>query len=118
MLTQEFQRTTGIQPDCQIQVERSLSAEISTDVYRVLQEALTNIRKHANATQVKIDLNATVSDLRLEIIDNGSGFNPEQNRTGFGLQGMHERAIVLGGKLEIQSCVGQGCCIVMKLPLL
>ncbi|MBI4780185.1 MAG: sensor histidine kinase [Oscillatoriophycideae cyanobacterium NC_groundwater_1537_Pr4_S-0.65um_50_18] len=121
-LTEDFQRTTGIQPQCQIQLSRSLPPEMSTALYRIIQEALTNIRKHAKATEVEIQLRVT-SDLQpamlyLMIQDNGSGFQLAANRTGFGLQGMHERTIALGGHLQIDTQPSKGCRITVQIPLL
>jgi len=116
-LTQDFQRTTGIQPHCQIQA-LPLPQEVSTAVYRIVQEALTNIRKYAHATEVKIDLKAIASSLHLTIQDNGAGFQIAENQTGFGLQGMRERTIALGGHLRIDSQSGKGCCITVQIPLL
>jgi two-component system, sensor histidine kinase and response regulator len=115
-LTKDFQHTTGINPDCQIQLSRPLSNQLSTVIYRVVQEALTNICKHANATAVQIHLQFTESGLSLVIQDNGKGFHIDANRSGFGLQGMRERVSGLGGKLEIASDPGQGCRITVSLP--
>ncbi|NJO43917.1 MAG: sensor histidine kinase [Cyanobacteria bacterium RU_5_0] len=116
-LVQDFQWTTSIQPNYQIQLASSLSDEVSRVVYRIVQEALTNICKHADATQVWIQIQATLTDLQLTIQDNGKGFLPEQNQSGFGIQGMRERTLALGGRLSITSAVNQGCCITVTLPL-
>ncbi|NJR65627.1 MAG: sensor histidine kinase [Leptolyngbyaceae cyanobacterium CRU_2_3] len=116
-LVQDFQRTTTLQPDCHLQNLRPLPHEISTAVYRIVQEALNNTRKYANATTVKIDLQTIASHLHLTIQDNGNGFQISENQTGFGLQGMRERAIALGGNLQIDSQPGQGCCITVNLPI-
>jgi signal transduction histidine kinase len=86
-------------------------------IYRIIQEALTNITKYANATDVKIKLQALPTELVLMIQDNGKGFNIEQNTTGFGLQGMRERTLVQGGKFEINTLPGSGCRITAKFPL-
>ncbi|NJP10906.1 MAG: response regulator [Leptolyngbyaceae cyanobacterium RU_5_1] len=115
-LSHEFHRTTGIQPECQIYISHSLSNPVNTAAYRIVQESLTNICKHANATSVKIHLQSTPSGLSLFIQDNGSGFQVEANRTGFGLQGIRERVAALGGNLEITSNPGTGCCITASFP--
>lgn len=115
-LAREFQHTTGVHPDYEIQLAHPLSNQTSTVVYRVVQEGLTNICKHANATAVQIHLRSTPSELSLVIQDNGKGFHLNANRSGFGLQGMRERVAALGGKLDIASQPGQGCRITVSLP--
>jgi signal transduction histidine kinase len=110
-LIQDFQRHTGIQPTCQIDLPIPLTAEVNVAVYRITQEALTNISKHANAKQVTIEMAIRNSQLHLMIADDGQGFERSQNQTGFGLQGMKERVLSLGGELTIESAIGQGCCI-------
>jgi signal transduction histidine kinase len=130
-LTEDFHRTTGIQPHCQIQVF-AIPHEVSTAVYRIVQEALTNIRKYANATEVEIHLQADsqlslphlhlphlhLPHLHLTVRDNGDGFQTAENQTGFGLQGMRERTIALGGQMQIDTQPGKGCCITIQIPLL
>jgi signal transduction histidine kinase len=115
VLLVNFQRRTGITPNCIFNLSLSLPAEICTASYRIVQEALTNIAKHSAATHVKINIQATVSLLSLEIYDNGKGFNPHQNTTGFGIQGMKERTLALGGQFYIDSKPGEGCCITVVL---
>ncbi len=116
-LLTDFQQTTSIKPDCKIDLPLSLPTEVTTTLYRIVQESLTNICKHAQATSVTIGLLAQAQMIHLSIEDNGKGFDPTQNTTGFGLQGMRERAIALGGKLNIHSESGIGCCISVSLPL-
>jgi signal transduction histidine kinase len=116
-LTQEFQRTANVQPQCTIQLSQTLSSNISTILYRIVQEGLTNICKHAGASAVTLQIHSTETDLRLTLQDNGKGFQPNQNRSGFGLQGMQERVSMLGGQLEIVSQPGQGCQVKALLPV-
>jgi two-component system, sensor histidine kinase and response regulator len=115
-LTQEFYRTTGIQPQCQIDLSQPLSSSVNTAVYRVVQEGLTNICKHAQATAVQIQIQTDDLGLTLILQDNGQGFHIHGNPTGFGLQGMRERTIALGGHLEIESTPEQGCRITASFP--
>ncbi|MGQ9870193.1 sensor histidine kinase [Leptodesmis sp.] len=89
-LLQEFQRTTGVQPEYQIQLSCPLSHQLSTVIYRIVQEGLTNICKHAQATAVQLQLRSQDSGLSLTLQDNGSGFQIAANHSGFGLQGMRE----------------------------
>lgn len=116
-LAQEFYRTTGITPRCQIQLTQSVSNPVNTVIYRIVQEALTNICKHANATAVALQLQITDGVLGLILQDNGSGFQVNTTRSGYGLQGMHERVTAVGGNLEITSQPGAGCRIRVEVPI-
>nr|WP_248277802.1 sensor histidine kinase [Brasilonema sp. UFV-L1] len=118
LLLGDFQRQTNIIPECKLSLPRQLPAEVSTTVYRIVQEALTNISKHSAATQVKINLHTTADSLYLHLCDNGKGFNPNQNTTGFGIQGMRERTLTLGGQFHIVSTPKAGCQIICNIPLL
>jgi two-component system, sensor histidine kinase and response regulator len=115
-LVQEFQHTTGILPECHIDLSQPLSNQVNTVVYRIVQEGLTNIYKHANATAVQIQIQTTSEGLLLVLQDNGGGFQVNRNRTGFGLQGMRERTNALGAQLEITSAPGDGCRITARFP--
>jgi len=116
-LTEEFQRTTNIQPQCTIALSPNVSTKLSTILYRIVQEGLTNICKHADATSVSIELHSSGTDLSLTLQDNGKGFKLDEHRSGFGLQGMQERVAVLGGQLEIISEPGAGCQVRALLPV-
>jgi signal transduction histidine kinase len=113
----EFHQATGIQPGSTMQISNSLPTEISTALYRILQEALTNIYKHSGASQVSIHLQQHPDRIQLEIEDNGQGFDPEANTTGFGLQGMRERTVALNGHFQISSRPDSGCRIHVSIPL-
>ncbi|MCU0570807.1 MAG: sensor histidine kinase [Oculatellaceae cyanobacterium Prado106] len=113
----EFQNTTGILPNSTLQLTQSLPPESSTALYRIFQESLTNIAKHSLATEVMIDLEQRGDRIHLQITDNGRGFDPQRNTTGFGLQGMRERAIALGGQFSLWSEPGKGCQIAVSIPL-
>ena len=97
--------------------ELKTNTEISTALYRIIQESLTNIYKHSAATQVSIDLRENPEAIQLQINDNGQGFNPERNTTGFGLRGMRERTVALGGQFFLASQSGKGCRITVLIPL-
>ncbi|MES1026584.1 response regulator [Gloeocapsa sp. BRSZ] len=115
-LVQNFHHTTGILPECCIDLSQPLSSVLSTAVYRIIQEGLTNICKYAAATGVKICIQTTQTELLLVLEDNGKGFRVDENRIGFGLQGMRERTAALGGNLEMQSEPGSGCRITARFP--
>ncbi|NMG18932.1 histidine kinase [Brasilonema bromeliae] len=116
-LLKDFQHNTGIELSSKINLPLSLPTEVNTTVYRIVQESLTNIYKHAQATAVTVQLQHQAGILDLSIEDNGKGFNPTQNTTGFGLQGMRERALALGGQFHLHSQPAKGCCVCVSLPL-
>jgi signal transduction histidine kinase len=116
-LTTEFKLNTNIPITSEINLVSPLSTEIATALYRIVQEALTNISKHSQATLVKLQLQETAQQITLSIEDNGYGFNPMDNTTGFGLQGIQERTEALSGKFAIKSACGQGCQIIVEIPL-
>ena len=101
-----------------------LRPEIETALYRVAQEALTNIRKHAHTTRARVELASPKGKVRLEVGDVGRGFDPlappgEGSGTGerVGLHSMRERVALLGGEIEITSEPGVGTCVVAEVPL-
>lgn len=116
-LIEEFQRSTGITPICYINLSDSLPNILKTPIYRTLQEALTNIYKHAGASEVRIQIHTTTTHLHLLIQDDGCGFDPNQTTSGFGLQGVGERILAINGKLDIMTAPTQGCKIQVCLPL-
>jgi signal transduction histidine kinase len=116
-LTTDFQCSTGILPTFDMQLQHPLPPEMNVAIYRIIQESLTNIRKHAVATEVGIAIVQSLSHLQVMIEDNGKGFNLNQNTTGFGLQGMQERTLALAGQLEILTAPHQGCCIKVIFPI-
>jgi signal transduction histidine kinase len=97
--------------------------EIQTAFYRIIQECLTNIIRHSHAATVTIALTTEASAeigtmdilLRLRIIDNGDGFQVDQTTSGFGLQGIRERTMAIGGQLHIQSAPQQGCTVQVEV---
>jgi two-component system, NarL family, sensor histidine kinase DevS len=92
-----------------------LAPEVETTAYRLIQEALTNAAKHAGATSVKILAATSDGRLRLEVADNGRGFDASAAYSGFGLAGMRERVALAGGSIEIESG-GAGTVVRTTLP--
>ncbi|NJO61142.1 MAG: sensor histidine kinase [Richelia sp. RM2_1_2] len=119
LLIRDFQSRTQIIPDYSQHGILSVPHELSINktIYRIIQEALTNISKHSQATEVKIVIQATKDAYCLCIEDNGIGFNPDLNTRGFGLQGMQERTFALGGKFSIKSVPQGGCQLMALFPL-
>jgi signal transduction histidine kinase len=96
--------------------EEPAAPEIEAALYRVVQEALTNVAKHAHATSVKVTVRIDEGRIVAEIADDGRGFTPETaHGGGFGLTGMRERVLVVGGELRIESAAG-GTTVVASLP--
>lgn len=116
-LLTEFQTNNQIAIASNINLTSSLSIEVSTAVYRIVQEALTNIVKHSSATQVELSLEIKANYVYLVVKDNGCGFDPQENTTGFGIQGMQERTQALNGNFTVISQYGAGCKIKAEIPL-
>lgn len=114
---------TGLAVDLHVEgptPEPPLPPELSTALYRIAQEALHNIRKHAKATTVHLHLDLrSNTEVCLEISDDGQGFEPEHpsHQLGQGLLGMRERAEALGGRLTLHSRAGDGTAITVHIPL-
>jgi len=97
-----------------------LDYDIETNLYRVAQEALNNILKHAAAANVSVLLEKSRNQVSLIIEDDGAGFNPKvkaNRKKGLGLVGMLERAKICGGTLEIESAKGKGTTVFVRIPL-
>ena len=114
-LINDFKRNSGMAISFNLNLLTSPSIEVTTALYRIVQEALTNISKHSNATQVHLTLTEQNNLIYLHIKDNGKGFNPAENTTGFGLQGMRERTEALNGNFELISKPQQGCDIRVEI---
>lgn len=117
-LTEEFSRHTGIQCHLDINNGVELNEERSIVVFRVVQESLSNVGRHSQATQIWICLCRCEWAFHLTISDNGCGFNPNSktSRQSFGLLGMRERALSLGGTLDLTSSPGSGTLIKLSIP--
>ena len=98
--------------------EKTICPEYGTSIFRILQEALTNITKHANATQVKIHIIFEPNEMRIAIEDNGSGFEVDQNRKrkSWGIIGMQERTTLLNGQFFLHSAPGRGTMLEIVIP--
>jgi signal transduction histidine kinase len=94
-----------------------LSADVESTVYRLVQEGLTNAAKHAHATRVQIGLAMDDGAVKVFVSDDGGGFESGQASEGFGLIGMRERVVLLGGVLRIDSEPGTGTTLSARIPL-
>ena len=91
--------------------------EVRTAFYRILQEQLNNILKHANATAVTVQVQLNAKDFFLSVRDNGRGFDPDLRSEGIGLENIRRRAFVLGGTAKFISSPGKGCELQVSIPL-
>jgi signal transduction histidine kinase len=101
--------------------KRRLPSAVETAVFRIVQEALTNVFKHALANRVSVMLEYRYDELLVIVEDNGCGFQPEvpptvKERGGLGLIGIHERVALVGGKFNIESEPGSGTTLVIRIP--
>jgi PAS domain S-box-containing protein len=117
---QEFQTRSGIESKLiDAPEETTLDDDRSTAVYRIFQEILTNVVRHAQATQVEVTLEETAAFLTLQVRDNGRGITASEidNLKSIGLLGMQERARLRGGEVHLHGSPGQGTTVTVRLPL-
>lgn len=122
----EWSKNYGIPADFHVaglEGRPPLEFEVETNIYRIAQEALNNAHKHAKPKRVAVLLERREQELTLIVEDDGRGFDPGQEievkpgDRGLGLAGMRERAAILGGRLEVESALGQGTTIFGPVPL-
>ncbi len=116
-LLADFRRTTGIDCNCDYQLDAAAGNAHGPLLYHALQEALANIARHARATHVQLSLQQTGATLACRISDDGVGLSGSPPRLGCGLSGMHERVAAAGGSLHIESLSGAGTTLRVSLPL-
>jgi signal transduction histidine kinase len=119
-LVDEFQKRNGIR--CEVKVEDGeidLAEDRSIVLFRILQESLTNISRHAGARNIEIHLRSNATHVRLDVKDDGRGFDVEaaQRKKTFGLLGIRERVIMLHGTVNISSVPGDGTQLSVSIPL-
>jgi signal transduction histidine kinase len=96
--------------------DHRLLSEIEDAVFRLVQEALNNAARHGGAGRARVELSENGENLRVRVVDEGSGFDPNDHSDGFGLIGMQERVALAGGTLEVHSAPGEGTTITAVLP--
>jgi signal transduction histidine kinase len=119
LFTTDFEKRTDITCAFEHGSIPVTSETVSTAAYRIAQEALTNVARHATAGHVEVRLGLNNGFLTLAVMDDGLGFDKaslEENE-GLGMAGMHERAKLAGGDLEIVSAPGRGTRVSFKVPL-
>ncbi|MFQ5814806.1 MAG: sensor histidine kinase, partial [Anaerolineae bacterium] len=118
---ERFSQETGIQAYFSMSGDVALDTLAEVTVFRVVQECLSNVQKHASASQVEVRLQGMKTGLEVSVQDDGRGFDPHDvvSRTigeGVGLLGMRERAELLGGSLSVQSSPGDSCRVILHIP--
>ena len=115
----EFQKRTGIVCELSCKDDLDLGREESAAVFRILQEALTNVTRHAKASMVDVRLGTNGKNLTLRIADNGKGIlaGDTQKSKSLGIVGMKERALFLGGYLNVSAAEGGGTIVALEVPL-
>ena len=116
-LADVYSQRTGIQVEYSSSLGDRLDEETETQLFRIAQEALTNVARHANATSVRMLLDSNVGHVTLTVSDNGTGMRNDSQRQGLGLVGMRARARAAGGKLNLETAPGKGVTITVSLPL-
>ena len=116
----EFGLQTGKRTELIAEIDGNpqLSPLAEVQMVRIVQEALANVRKHAQAGYVQVKLSEYNGSLNITIADDGVGFQPANESRHFGLQTMNERAEIAGGSLTIKSIPGEGTEVGLRLPLL
>ncbi len=121
-LAEECSARTGVEVEAKIEIAAEKSGEEPSGdeeriVYRLVQEALTNIVKHANASRIEVSAEEQGNEVRILVRDDGDGFDPAAKAGGRGLTGMRERIELFGGEIEVSSKPGEGTSISARVPL-
>ncbi len=117
-LTQGFAEQTGIAVDLEAgSAAERLPSEVETAIYRIVQESLTNVVKHARARRVSVLLARSDGKIKAVIEDDGKGFDPSETGAGIGLVGMRERIALLDGTLTVESSEASGTTVAVEVPV-
>lgn len=124
-LTRTLEQRTGLRAELTLEgLQQRLDPELETLVFRIVQEALTNVLRHAGVDRAEVGVSCLGTLLELRISDSGKGFDPQsllaggEAATGSGLRGMRDRVELFGGRLEIFSSPGRGTLVTAEVPLL
>jgi signal transduction histidine kinase len=116
-LAEESSARGGIEVEASVEIGAEPNGDEERIVYRLVQEALTNVIKHAHASHVDVTARSVGGEIQISVSDNGEGFDPLAATTGRGLRGMQERIELLGGRIEVSSRPGAGTEITATVPL-
>jgi signal transduction histidine kinase len=115
----EFQKRTGIRCRAKLPPEVKLDIDVSTTMFRIFQEILTNVARHSRATRVDMELTIAEDHVALDVVDNGVGIADSDlnGKKSLGLLGMHERALLFGGEVKITGTPGHGTRVSVSIPI-
>ena len=114
----DFEELSGLPVDVDLRLTHDFPASVQAQLIRIVQEAFTNVRKHAQAGRVRLAAWEDGGDTVIEVADNGRGFDPpDVTAARFGLRGMRERAESVGAEFQVTSCPGGGTTIHLRIPL-
>jgi signal transduction histidine kinase len=115
----EFQKRTGIRCRAKLPPEVKLDIDVSTTMFRIFQEILTNVARHSRATRVDMELTIAEDHVALDVTDNGVGIADSDlnGKKSLGLLGMHERALLFGGEVKITGTPGHGTRVAVSIPI-
>lgn len=124
-LTRTLEQRTGLRAVLTLEgLHQRLDSDLETLVFRIIQEALTNVLRHAGVDRAEVGISRIGTVLELRVSDNGKGFDPQvlaaagESATGSGLRGMRDRLELFGGRLEVLSSPGRGTLLTAEVPLL
>ena len=107
---------SGVRVRVESSLTRPLPADVEEALFRIAGEALSNVRRHAQAHDVEVSLTSARNRVRLTIVDDGKGMAAKRSREGFGIEGMRERARLVGGRFALRSKAGRGTTIDVFVP--
>jgi signal transduction histidine kinase len=116
-LAEEYAARGGLGIDVDVEIGEKLSAEEDRVIYRLVQEALNNVLKHASAGSADVSARLVDHQVQISVRDNGRGFDPDSVAVGRGLIGMRERIELLGGEIEVHSEPENGTRIAARVPV-
>jgi signal transduction histidine kinase len=118
-LVEDFIERTGLHVDFKADDDLELEDARKSAVYRIVQESLTNVARHAKATSVDVRIARDDNTIAIDVRDNGMGFDPnaQRSRLSRGLLGMRERAYLLGGTLDMTSAPDKGTTLSVRIPI-
>jgi signal transduction histidine kinase len=115
---ERFTRQTGVQVRFQHSgLDRRFSPDVETAVYRIVQEALTNVARHAAVREATVRVWADQAAVHVQVEDRGRGFDVRAAEHSVGITGMRERALLIGGSLDVESAPGRGTVVTADIPL-
>ena len=115
-LMEAIRTSNNIEVKLDLELKQSLEKEKGLQVYRIIQELVTNSLKHSNCTLIHLDVTQVNGELNLIYEDNGSGFDPQSVKEGMGLRGIQQRVDNLHGELKVDSEIGRGSTFIVEVP--